>query len=330
MNTKTFYTFLIKLSILFLPFIFLTTIFIVKDPFKIIKTYKEYNEYPLCLNQGYICWQNYLNNKDSLNYNSFLFGNSCSMAYKMGDWEKHIEGGKAISLMGSGESLYSIHAKLLRLENMKIPVKNILILLDYNTLKDVTPPTKHTFILHNNISGSSKFNIQLCFLQAFLKPSVFIAYFDYSIFRKHRAYMCGIIGEKRLLRNPITNDLNNPREIEILRDSTDYYNRRNKEFPDPIAIEDNTSIGTKQIVILKDIKRILDKFGSRNKIVINPNYLQYKMNHIDLKNIQKIFNKENVFDFSGTNKYSTNKSYFYDRSHYRPVLGRKILEEIYK
>ncbi|MGB5989993.1 MAG: hypothetical protein WBG43_09655 [Marinifilaceae bacterium] len=329
MKSKNFRRFIRKIFVLSLPFIFLVGVFIYTDPFKVINNYKEFNSDPFSLNQSYVCWQNYLNNRDSMKYDSFLLGNSCSMAYRMADWKEHIGDSQPISLMGSGESLYSINAKIKKLSSMGIPVRNIIILMDNSILKYVSKPIKHTFLLHYDITGDSKISFQSTFLQAFLNPNILIPYLDYLFFGEKKAYMNGIIGSSKVLRNKLTNDLYNPREEEIKVDSLTYYKKHACDFREVMAIDSDIVIGVKQLDMLKEIKLYIDKTGAAFKIIINPSYQQYKMSLKDLNILESVFGKTNVFDYSGTQEFSTNKGFFYESAHYRPNLGKLILREIY-
>ena len=44
----------------------------------------------------------------------------------------------------------------------------------------------------------------------------------------------------------------------------------------------------------------------------------------------KEFGKENVYDFSGINEFTEDYHNYYEAGHYRPLLGNKLLERIYK
>jgi hypothetical protein len=46
--------------------------------------------------------------------------------------------------------------------------------------------------------------------------------------------------------------------------------------------------------------------------------------------LQGIFGKENVYDFSGINEFTEDYHNYYEAGHYRPLLGNKLLERIYK
>ena len=116
---------------------------------------------------------------------------------------------------------------------------------------------------------------------------------------------------------------------EIKMDSLTYYKKHAGEFKNILAIDDDIAIGVKQLEMIKEIKLYIDKTGAAFKIIINPSYQQYKMPLKDLHIIESVFGKTNVFDYSGTQSFSNNKGFFYESAHYRPALGKFILNDIY-
>ena len=56
---------------------------------------------------------------------------------------------------------------------------------------------------------------------------------------------------------------------------------------------------------------------------------QKKINEKDLLIIEKIFGSKNVYDYSGVNEITLDIHNYYEKSHYRRRVGRKILDEIY-
>lgn len=79
--------FTMKLSILLTPFIALLVVYFLNDPFMVLRHYNRYDNSPVMLNEGYISWQMYMNNRDSIAFDSFIMGNSCTMAYQCHEWE---------------------------------------------------------------------------------------------------------------------------------------------------------------------------------------------------------------------------------------------------
>ena len=89
-------------------------------------------------------------------------------------------------------------------------------------------------------------------------------------------------------------------------------------------------IESKQIGILKRIKNIFDKNSTKYVIIIYPNSKRLLLNFTDIVRLEEIFSKENIFNYSGRNKFSLNYYYYYDSRHARRIVGNEILNDIYK
>ena len=100
--------FMKKLFILFIPFIALLAVYFLDDPFMVLKNYERYDQTPVVLNEGHVGWQMYLNNRDTIPIDSYIMGNSCTMAYQCHEWEKYLHGGRAVRLFGNAESLAAV------------------------------------------------------------------------------------------------------------------------------------------------------------------------------------------------------------------------------
>ena len=98
------------------PFFVLAGFYFYDDPFKVLREYKKYDNDPIFLNEDYIGWKTYKNYRDSLHFDSFILGNSCTMAFLTSDWEKCLNGSKAIRLYGTAERLAAVHRKVMALD----------------------------------------------------------------------------------------------------------------------------------------------------------------------------------------------------------------------
>ena len=87
--------FCLKLLLLILPLIPIVVVYFMFDPYRVLHPYKRFDDSPMLLNEAHVGWQNYLQNRDSIAYNSFILGNSCTMAFLTGEWEKYLEIGRA-------------------------------------------------------------------------------------------------------------------------------------------------------------------------------------------------------------------------------------------
>jgi hypothetical protein len=86
----------------------------------------------------------------------------------------------------------------------------------------------------------------------------------------------------------------------------------------------------KQINLLQEIKWICRKHDTDVKIIISPDYLQVNINPADVKTLKRFFGKRNVFDFTGINEYTEDIHNYYEPGHYRPALGKRLMEKIYE
>jgi len=331
MNKKNLSIFTRKIFIFLIPVFLLVAWYLNSDPFKVLHTYKCYENKPIELNQGYISWQSFLSNRDSLKYDSFILGNSCTMAYPTIIWKPFLVNGIPIRLNANNESLYGIYKKIKRLDQSGVSLKNVLLLLDHSTLRKVVKNKSHTRILHPDISGMENTEFQKEFITAFFNPNFLIPYIDFRIFNTYRKYMRGVVMEKDDHRNQLTNDIINPREFEIKKLEEGYWVKRKKEFPiREVDIDDYSQvIFNKQKKMLGEICEILKKHNTDYQIIINPEWSQKRLNRKDLSELQNIFEADRIHNFSGKNIYTDNKEFFYEKSHYRPLLGKIILQKIY-
>jgi hypothetical protein len=180
------------------------------------------------------------------------------------------------------------------------------------------------------VDSTSAFKYHLTFFKAFFKKQYFVSFFDLKIFNTFRPYMDEFFKFKYFYTSP-NNDFLFPENIELLKkDSLAYY--KNDWFPNK---PENPKMYEEAIKgnHLKDLSLIADAF-KRNKtyvkIIIAPLYDQRVYNTKDKALLEKYFGKENVFDYSGKNEITNYLGNYYEGSHFKPVVGRKIMEEIYQ
>lgn len=330
--------FILKLFIFLIPFISLLAVYFLNDPFMVLKHYDRYDNSPVMLNESYIGWQMYMNNRDSIAFDSFIMGNSCTMAYPCREWEKYLNGGRAIRLFGNAESIAAICKKLQALEENGAEIKNLLLILDKESLGKDQLLNGHNYVLPPALSGISNFSFQEKFCQAFFFPNFLLPYLDYKIFHQYRPYMKGVINPYGVVRDPVTNDAINPREEMIQREGEAYWESHKKEFQktrDPNYRNGKYRKGEPflwqaQIELLEEISQICRKHNTSVKIIISPDYSQISINPADVEILKRFFGDTNVFDVSGINEYTNDIHNYYERGHYRPILGTKLLKRIYQ
>lgn len=320
----------LKAALFAAPFWALTALYLCDDPFMVLRRYSVYDS-DVMLNEHHVGWQIYHNVKDSIHVNSFIFGNSCTMAFRCREWEKYLApGDRAVRLFGNGESLKAISLKLQALDSEGAEIKNVLIVLDRTSLRRSTLMNGFGNILPPDVSRTAPLAVQMEFAQAFAMPDFLIPYLKYRITRRVEP------GMKRMnpygrIRDSRNNDSFNPREKMIEQEGEAYWEKRKDEFPERSGkpLVDEPVIFSPQRAVLDEIREVLHKHDASVRLIISPGYDQKELHPHDRKILQSIFGKENVNDFSGINEFTQDYHNYYESGHYRPLLGNKLLKKIY-
>ena len=310
---RTFKGFIIKCVLFLVPFFVLAGIYFYDDPFKVLREYKKYDNDPIFLNEDYIGWKTYKNYRDSLHFDSFILGNSCTMAFLTSDWEKYLNGEKAIRLYGTAQRLAAVHRKVMALDKQQDKIANVLLIVDPTLLREHQLSSGYMHLLPPEISGMNKFKFQSQFAQEFFNPKFMIPYMDYRICHHYRPYMRGIVNPDKNIRNTVTNDLWNPREEEIAELGDYYWEKYKKRFR-PRSGQDQTYppvLMKPQIKLLSEMAEVFQTHHTNCKIIISPEYKQIRMNPADVEQLKNIFGSENVYDFSGINQYTNDIRNYY-------------------
>ena len=322
---------LILKGVLFsLPFWLVVVLYFYDDPFMVLRRYKRYDS-DIMLCEGCVGWNIYLNNRDSIPFNSFILGNSCTMAFRCHEWEKYLDGGRAVRLFGNAESMMAVYKKLLALEHEKADIRNVLLVIDPVSLSKTRLLSGFTNVLPPAVSGDSELSFQLSSLQAFVSPGFLMPYLRYRL--SGRKVLPGKgFNPYGQVRNPMNNDAINPRDKMILDEGEAYWESRAKEFP-PRSGEPAVSgqvIYASQEKLLSDIAALFRRNQTKVKIILSPDYSQESANPADTDILRRLFGTENVFDFTGINEYTADIHEYYEQGHYRPCLSNKLMEFIYR
>ncbi|MFT5885055.1 MAG: hypothetical protein ACI9IP_001515 [Arcticibacterium sp.] len=333
MDQKKQFLKLLKRLVLFTsPVILLVLSYFVFDPFHVLKAYDSYpDNYLESYNRNRIGTQIFLNNNREQKYKSFIFGSSKSSVFYTKDWSHYINDKTPFHFDASNEVISGIYGKIKFIDKQGNDIKNALLVFDGETFNYVVDTANSIIHIQDyEWSGKNEFMYQLIFFKAFFKEMYFLKYFDKLIFKKYRAYMYGAFENKHMLYKPINNDFIFKGYIDQLsKDSTAYYARdlfysrsKTEQIQEP-------AIKPYQVNYLKEIKDIFDKHKTNYKIVFGPNYDQKKVNSVDLEIVKDIFGNQNVSDFTGQNEFTNPLSNYYEIYHYKPVVAKEIMNQIY-
>ena len=81
--------------------------------------------------------------------------------------------------------------------------------------------------------------------------------------------------------------------------------------------------------MLEEIAGLLRRHHTSVRIIISPDWDQRRFNPADKAEMDSIFGKGVVYDFSGVNEFTEDYHNYYERAHYRPQLSERLLDIIY-
>jgi hypothetical protein len=250
-------------------------------------------------------------------------------------WESFLkDSSKPFHFDTYGESLLGVCGKVKYLDRRNVKIKNALLICDDELLSKTEKEYDLVHIKRPEISGESNFIYHSSYLKIYFTNFFFFKQLDFIFSRKLKNYMRDIFffepGD--IKAESYSNDYIFQKSDSILKiNSAGYYLSRKSEFyerPQKQVIS-KPVIHEKQIVMLKEMKRIFDKDNTRLKIVISPVYDQKKINEADIKILKDIFGYNAIYDYSGKNAITDSIGNYYETIHYRPSAAQKILTDIY-
>lgn len=327
--------FLRKIAIFSIPLLFLVITYVITDVFKVIYHYDPYytDTYYIGVNRAYGSTMTYINQNPKYNYDSFIFGNSRSLFYEIDTWKKYLPtGSRCMHFDESGGSISGVHNKIAYIDRTGGELKNALLVIDHELLSRNEQKEGYLFISPPILKGNSNFiNFHVQHFCAFLNLKFLTALADYNIFGKFRPYMRNLISDGHSIYIPEYNEFQKTLTEKEINEGTYYDASHLKVFED---VQEPGTFSKEMIdkdgeEMLKNIKHIFDKHHTSYKIVISPLYDQIKLNRNTLNLLCQIFGENNVYDFSGVNKWNTDYHNYYEQSHYRPIVSSEIMDKIY-
>jgi len=334
----------LKLLLASSPLIFVVSVYLINDPFKVLWRHSTYyttdggiNHLPG--NTDFYATELFLKNNNTEKYNSFIFGNSRSRFYKVDQWKKYIgNDASGFHYDGNQETLYGVERKLNMLDQRDIPIKNVLLIFDSELVKSTVNPTMFIYRKHPLLSGENRFDFQLTFFKAYMDVDFLKEYYHLLITKKpsEKAVSNFVLqGDDRMDAIETLNEVSLSSMDAALASNADstyahlgpgarFYPRdTNVRYSQPV-------IDNEQKKLLVHIKQILDKHNTNYRIVINLLFDQKRLAASDLTYLQTLFGAGNVYNFSGRNSITEDKHNYYENSHYRPFIASMILDSIYK
>ncbi len=327
---------LLKCALIASPLLILLSLYLLFDPFKVIRHYKDFyvGHDRVILNRDYVSTEIWLQQSPVEHYDSFILGSSRSLAYHCADWAEFLPpGARPFHFDASGETLYGIWSKAKFLDARNASMQDVLFVVDAETLLGIDDMDRHLYVKHPLVSGRGWIAFHSLFFKAFV-TDFFVSYLDWRFTGAYRGYMRPYLDDRILTHIDKTNDLVFTSADDEIRDRGDgYWSARPSVFVarDEAHLAPTESVvGDTQRAMLDELRKIFDRRKSRYRVVVNPLYDMRPLAATDLAALREILGAENVFDFSGPNDLTRDIHHYYEASHYRPEVARTIMKRIYQ
>lgn len=328
--------FILTISCFFvIPIILLLSIYYWTDPFKILKPF-DINDVD-ATNREYMSTELFIKNKDSIEYNSFIFGSSRAGGFNTYTWKMYLgDNARPYLFQAWSETLSGIYLKLDFLDKNDINIDNAILLFDIpSTFAKEQLPTEVLTLKHYCFTNTSHFQYSMTQFYNFCqKPSLWISSIKKKINNTQIPYSADLITNDWEAKNKDNYDYLPAQDSlkscsEKTRKTFLYNHEKNKNKPQKVS---NQLINNEFLSILEDIKKILSKHKTNYHIVISPAICSSnpRINQEDLAIIENIFGKDKVHNYSECNDITNDYNNFSDPGHFGLRAGYMIFEDIYK
>jgi hypothetical protein len=307
-----------------LPALLVVALYLVKDPFHVVKPYKGKIYEPgdtisLTINWGHVTIESFKYFNPEGNFDSFIFGSSLSGYYRIHDWQQHLpQDARPFHFNASRETLYGILNKLKYLAANGVTIKNALIIMEDEMLMRQPLDNDVLFVQHPQTTRDvSWWKFHQLYFNAYRRPEL-VAYM-----------LCpGPMTQRVLEKGYATTDITT--RIEPINEG--YYRKADsliavnpdafftpehlkqftlpqKELPCPRKITPPVE------AVLNAIATLLNQQGASYHIIIPPHYGYEAIDSSDLYQLEQIFGQNRVHDYSHDPKMGTDLHYYYDDGH---------------
>lgn len=321
---------------IFIPVLFMLVCFICFDPFYFFRTPSIEDLPKVSQNRGHFNVKLLENNSKKTSYNAFLLASSRGIFFRIKDWKELVGDPE---LMGfhfeeNRESIYGMYKKILYLDENGHHLKYMLLALDRQVFRVTFIKTGRLDRVSPLFTKSYKQWFWFIFenLVTFINPKFFIPYIVHELTGMKLPFMKGVLLPDGFTLNLEANETSFE-SLESKIKSGNFYTEKTKRLivsKRSKSIDKNfISIKKKQKFFLKEINKIFNKHGTKFKILINPLTDQIPLDRTSLDFLKLTFGANNVFDFSGKNAITNDYKNYYEETHYRPHVAKKMLETIY-
>ena len=322
-----------------LPMILLVGLYVVKDPFNVLRSYDgnapaTADSVQLTVNTCYLSTEAFRFFEPSRHFDSFILGSSISGYYRIKDWATHLpKDAIPFHFNASRETLHGILNKLKYLDKCGVTVRHALIVMEDEMLMRMPLDNDVLYVQHPLTAPNvSWWKFHQLYFNAFRHPEL-VAY---------TLWPSTATTQLVLDKGYATTDI--PDRIEPINE--DYYRWADSVIavnpdafftPEHLARYDqpmrkkpvHDKITPAVNVLLTGIANELKRHGTDYQIIIPPHYAWEPISSHDLYTLEIIFGMERVHDYSHDADMGADLRYYYDDGHLIASQCARLMDSAY-
>lgn len=311
-----------KLALLSLPFGLWLLVYLITDPFWVLRAHPQSRGLAAAHSRDYLSTESLLRQYRQQGYDSFILGNSRTLGFRSQDWSEFLPTGSVVFSYGSySDSLYGIAHKLELIDRLGLSIHNLLLVFDYTSVVGVEDSPAPFLRKHPLVSGTDRWGYQLKMAQTF---------FTLESFHSLRLNLGG--GDSGVHYDDVHGDIvMHGYEKMLAEDEDGFYRSHGAQLQGQTEIAWGPVVSQpEQFRLLESMRRLLDKHRTSYKVVLVPSLPPVRLHPQDVDHLRRIFGADQVFDYTPADDLTRDPHNWYDPMHFRPQLGRRMLREVYR
>ena len=339
MSTRqSFKRFVLLCLLAALPVFMLVALYVVKDPFHVVKPYhgRVYNpgdSIALTINWGHVTVESFKYFDPQEHFDSFIFGSSLSGYYRIKDWQPYLpDDARAFHFNASRETLDGILNKLRFLKSRGVHIKHALIIMEDEMLRRRPLDSDVLFVQHPQTTPNvSWWAFHQLYFNAYRRPELV----GYLLFPN---LLRQAVLEKGYATTDITDRIERINEgyygwadsviavnpgAFFTREHIAQYSLPPMELPCPPKI--TGWVGP----TLREIAHELKSQHIDYQIIIPPHYGYEAIDSQDLYQMETIFDPSRVHDYSHDPELGSRLCHYYDDGHLIAQDCARLIDSAY-
>ncbi|MDA9863765.1 hypothetical protein N9C70_01715 [Flavobacteriales bacterium] len=305
------------------PYVALIIQFAVEDPFR-LNTYPPYVEGHHHINRGVVTTNGYLRHTD---LDAIIMGNSRSISLRCDDWTAYQfegEGGSCFHFDASGDNLFGIQQKARLIRDRGNTIQHALIVIDDHAINAQPGSNDFPYVRHPIFNELSSLKFYWVFIKQYLNPIYQLAHLTNN--SSLGTFWVQAFSYHECEFNSITGDYISAKEFWIKKDSAKYYSQ-NWVFDDQ-PDDSFYDVNHEQLQSLTTTVRLLESIGAECTVLFQPRFSKTHPSIAALNQMTAQLTETKIIDASHFDKITNQPGYWYERSHFRPIAGRMIIDAI--